>query len=62
MAPRKSAAKKVAADAPPSAADVKAAATAADQAEAEIKSNTYRLDRGESLPPQAPPPTATDKK
>lgn len=60
MAPRKPTAKKVAADAPPSAAQVKAAATAADEAEAEIKSNTYRVDRGESLPPQAPIRTATD--
>lgn len=60
--PRKTAAKKDAAAAPPSTADVKAAAKAADEAEAERKDSTFRLDRGESLPPQAPPPTATDKK
>lgn len=69
MAPRNSA-KKVArpaatppaappADAPPSPAEVKAASKAADQAEAARQDNTYRLDRGEALPPQ-PFKTATD--
>jgi hypothetical protein len=63
------AAKKTAGD---KAADKAAAKAAADEQAAAAKEsakeveqtktpNVYRADMGESLPPQAPPPTATDK-
>ena len=53
MAPKKKAAAKA-----PAAPKATAASKEKDKEEQPAK---FRVDLGESLPPQAPPPTATDK-
>jgi hypothetical protein len=55
MAPKKKAAEKAAAPKAP------AKTAAAAEKDKEERPSVYRTDLGESLPPQAPPVTATDK-